>query len=99
MAALTNLGDYEAGLTPIRSDDSIVFDNADMADIADFNGDGLVNNADLQGLINYLKAGNGSTVPVPEPASIVLIGLGGLLLLRRSKAGKNKGACGHRSDN
>jgi fibronectin-binding autotransporter adhesin len=40
--------------------------------VGDVNGDGVVNNADLQALITYLKNGGGSADPVPEPATGVL---------------------------
>ena len=43
--------------------------------IGDVNGDGQVTNADLQALLNSLRSGGGPSDPVPEPASIVLLGL------------------------
>jgi sulfatase modifying factor 1 len=46
--------------------------NADMLAIADVNGDGAINNADLQALLDLLKTGGGSTDPVPEPSTLVL---------------------------
>ncbi len=49
--------------------------------LGDVNGDGIFNNADLQALLNLLKNGDGST-SVPEPASLLLLALGGLVLLR-----------------
>ncbi len=57
--------------------------NQDLTDdqlryLEDVNGDGVVNNADLQALLNLLKSGDGSADSVPEPASIVLLGLGTL---------------------
>ncbi len=49
-------------------------------------GTGNLNNADLQGLINYLQAGNGSLSAVPEPSTLLLSALAfgfGLVLLRQ----------------
>ncbi len=48
---------------------------ANLVGLGDFNGDGKLTNADLQGLLNYLKAGHGDLAAVPEPASLVLFGL------------------------
>jgi hypothetical protein len=56
-----------------------------LALIGDVNGDGVFNNADIQALINLLQSGGGST-SVPEPTSIILLALGGLLLAWRKKA-------------
>jgi len=48
---------------------------ANLVTIGDFNGDGKFNNADLQSFLSYLQAGNGSLSSVPEPASVLLLGL------------------------
>ena len=53
--------------------------NADLLAIGDLNGDGVVNNADLQAFLDYLKAGHGST-SVPEPNTFVLAVLAALML-------------------
>jgi hypothetical protein len=68
-AALANLSAYEAtnGASYVES-------------IGDINHDGVVNSADLQGLLNLLIAGGGSSSSVPEPASLALMSLGGLML-------------------
>jgi len=68
-AALTNLSNYETqhGM------------NATYLNyIGDINGDGKVTNADLQKLISVLEMGGGSFDMVPEPGSLVLLGLGSL---------------------
>ena len=54
----------------------------------DFNGDGLVNFADFQKLLDYWQPiGWNFAGPsqAPEPASLALLALGGLALLRRKK--------------
>jgi hypothetical protein len=51
-----------------------------LKDVADINGDNKVNNADLQKLLSYLIAGNGSNNAVPEPGTgllAILAGVGG----------------------
>lgn len=73
MKALTNPATYELqyGVSP-----------ADLPIIGNVNGDGVVNNFDLQALISLVASGggNGSLTVVPEPASIVLLGLGALAI-------------------
>jgi hypothetical protein len=54
-----------------------------LALIGDVNGDGQFTNADIQSLIALLESGGGST-SVPEPASLVLLAIGGVALLRRN---------------
>jgi hypothetical protein len=53
--------------------------------LADVNGDGQFNDADLQALNTYLLDGGGSTSPVPEPASCLLLALGTLGLMFRHR--------------
>jgi hypothetical protein len=48
---------------------------ANLIGLGDFNGDGKFNNADLQKFLASLIAGNGNTSVVPEPASLVLLGM------------------------
>jgi PEP-CTERM motif len=57
-----------------------------MKTIGDVNGDIQFTNADLQALLNALKAGGGSADAVPEPASIVLLSLGGLAIAFRRRS-------------
>ena len=49
--------------------------NGDLPGIGDFDGDLKFTNADMQGFLAYLQAGNGSLSAVPEPASLALVGL------------------------
>ncbi|HZZ26488.1 MAG TPA: polysaccharide lyase family protein [Pirellulales bacterium] len=69
--ALVNLPNYQSahGLTSVE-----------MLTIGDLNNSGTVNNADLQALLNLLLSGGGSTNPVPEPGTAVLLILGGSVL-------------------
>jgi hypothetical protein len=62
--ALVDLPDYQTakGLT-----------TAQLMLIGDINGDGEMTNADLQALLIYLKSGNGSGDPAPEPTSAILL--------------------------
>ncbi len=78
MAALTDTPDYQSahGLT----------DPALFSKVADVNGDGSFTNADLQYLLTTLKSGGGSNNSVPEPASLVLSGLGALVIAFRRRS-------------
>ena len=80
-AALTNLNVYKS---------SNGLSDSGLVPLGDLNGDGTVNNLDVQGLINLLKNGGGSLSAVPEPASIWLIASGfiavGGVSLRRRRA-------------
>jgi hypothetical protein len=51
-----------------------------LALIGDLDGDGKFTNADLPVLLAQLSVGGGSLASVPEPASIVLLALGGITL-------------------
>jgi len=64
----------------------------DLVSMGDLDGDGKVTNADIQGLINLLANGGGSAggslAAVPEPGSLVLLALGGVIALcRRQRIG------------
>jgi hypothetical protein len=61
--------------------------DAQLSLIGDLNGDGIINNADLQSLLDLLKSGDGSADSVPEPASIALLGLGGLAIVFHRRSG------------
>jgi hypothetical protein len=54
---------------------------------ADFNGDGVVDFLDFQMLLNYWNPAGWNFAPsqVPEPASLSLLLLGGMALLRRNR--------------
>ncbi len=70
--ALTNESGYA---------NSIGMTTDELSLYGDVNGDGIFNAADLQALLNLLKSGGGST-SVPEPASFLLLAIGGVALLR-----------------
>jgi hypothetical protein len=76
MQALTNEDAYaqESGLSV-----------SELNVLGDVNGDGKFTNADLQALLNILKSGGGSADPVPEPASIALLGLGAMAMAFRRR--------------
>jgi hypothetical protein len=82
--ALTNLGAYQAAHPYLADVD-------DMEDVLDINGDGLINNADLQALVTDLSNSSGTTIGVPEPSTLVLgllgfVSLSGLAFKRRRLA-------------
>jgi hypothetical protein len=77
--ALTNPTGYEAMFNMTAQTKA-----NDLLLVADVNGDGIFNNADLQALLTGLK--NGTLNPVPEPASLILLGLGGVLFLAKRRS-------------
>ena len=53
---------------------------------ADFTGDGVVNVYDLAALANHYGYDGTAGGPIPEPATLALLALGGLALTRRRQA-------------
>jgi hypothetical protein len=78
----TDFGDFQALLNHWQGSGSTI----GWAQ-ADFNGDGVVDFLDFQILLNYWNPGGWNYAPAqtPEPASLILILLGGLAPLRRKK--------------
>ena len=74
--ALVDPSDYKTTYDPNLSDDQ-------MQLIGDVDGDGQFTNGDLQALLDLINSGGGSTDPVPEPASLVLLAFGALFMLSR----------------
>jgi len=75
-SALTNVSAYESAHN---------LTSAEFTTLGDLNGDGQVNNADLQALLTLLKSGGGSTGAVPEPSSLLLLAFGGFALVVRRR--------------
>lgn len=84
MTGLTNVGTLQQQIASLPGRTG--FTASDTAFVMDVNSDGLANNRDLQaeivGLANggFPAPGGGSLTAVPEPGTIVLFGLGGMLL-------------------
>ena len=84
MVALSDLNAYQAANLDLKSDPQL------LMQVLDVNGDGKIDNTDIQALINLVAnraSGNSAITAVPEPVSIVLLGLGALAIAvcRRSR--------------
>jgi len=82
LKALTDLAAYKANHNNMS--------DATLASIGDFNDDGFVTNADIQGLLDSVASspGGGSITVVPEPSGAVLfvLGLAAVVIARRKSA-------------
>ncbi len=73
LQALTDLSLYQS---------SYAMSLSDLAAVGDFDSSGTVTNRDIQPLLDLVASvGGGSVAAVPEPASFLLLSLGGLALL------------------
>ena len=82
LTAVTDLKAYKSG--------NYYTSDADFLAVADLNGDGKVNNADIQALLNKLKSGTGSAAAVPEPVTMqLLLAAPGHRRRRLSRVGRN----------
>ena len=61
------------------------FAGLDPDAIGDFTGDGLLTNGDIAGFVDLLTGGAPSASIIPEPTSLALLGLGGLMIARRRR--------------
>ncbi len=71
MVALSDLNVYQAANPDLKNDPQL------LLQVADLNGDGSIDNADLQALItlvanNEASGGGGQLTAVPEPSTLIL---------------------------
>ena len=76
LQALTDLNAYKLPTSPLHP--GITLTNDDLLNIGDVNLSGTITNADIQAELDKVAPGPGagSVAGVPEPASILLLGLG-----------------------
>jgi hypothetical protein len=88
-SAFANLSAFQAANSGLSA--------ADLLTLEDVNGDGVVNNADQQALLQFLINGGNSFSTVPEPASGLLaaIGFAAALVCGRSIS-RDRRRCGER---
>ncbi len=85
LKALTDLNAYQLATSPLHLFYPFALTNDDLLNIGDVNLSGSVTNADIQAELDLVAAGPGagSVAGVPEPASWLLLAIGGALLLKR----------------
>jgi hypothetical protein len=77
LSALSNLTSYQSTKN---------LNSAELLSIGDLDGNGLINNLDVQSLLNLLAvsaSGGGTLAAVPEPSSALILGMGTFLVLAR----------------
>ena len=86
MAALTNITALKNNYGPSH----LVLNTDELDAVLDQNHDGVINNLDVQAAITNLAntGGVGTVSAVPEPTSLVLLAVGGILVLVGTRARK-----------